>query len=198
MPSELERELRNKLPGTREARTCFLQLAWLAIHAPRGVAKPVDRRHLEALITSSRKFAEAVAALNEDEQDLIEQEQFRLFRVSHEPSFARIADAAEWARMTATAAEAIQAQLRQARPHGGLWPGRGRFVISQIARAYAHCFGGRPSAAPLGIFNRALTPLLEHGKIAPIGQKQLTKLLEEIFPRSVPRPKRGRKRRLEM
>jgi hypothetical protein len=198
MPRKLEEKLRKDLPGTPEAQTCFLQLAWLAIHGPRSEVKRVDRRHLQALIKSSHEFAEAVAALSEDEQDLIEQEQFCLFHVSHAPSFARIAGAAEWAEMTAAAAEGILTQLRQDRPHGGLLPGRGRIVIARLAQGYARCFGERPSAAPLGVFNKALTALLPHGPIANIGQEQLAELLEEIFAPSVPRPNRGRKRRPKM
>lgn len=197
--SAIAQDLDSILHRDPTAQANFIKRSLNAISVHRLLVEPsIDNgifssAKLGRLMKSGHAFARDVSALGDDEKDLLEQGQWHVLAKRRFPEFSETAQAGEWARVTAQAANWL---LRQGKRCGGRPPGRSELLVNLIAAAYAECFGERPSAAREGHFFRALCVLLDEARIPRIGQTQLTRILNSASM-TADRPKRGPKPRLE-
>src|SRR4051794_28893711 len=165
---ELARELQSILPGLPEQQKKFLKLAEREIGFYRELTIPLKRSldllpdKLKRVAEAGNAFAAAIAGLDSNSKTILHQH--LTVEMSDESilDFENVVAAAEWARLSAKAANGYLESLSGGPP--GPSPGGDRAVVSLvkcIAGHYAKIFRKRPSASRGAIFERALTQILD-------------------------------------
>jgi len=197
---QIARALDQILHGTPEARGQFLDRALREIDLYNEVVAPerADSKkrpeRLAALAKAGHAFGAAVAALTEGDRDLLEQAQGFVLHKHEEQGFSLTAEAGEWARVSANAADWILREEMRSHAKGGRPRVSSEFLISQLGRAYSLCFGEQPSAATNGIFRQALGVFKHAFALGLPNEPDLRAILRNI-PHMAPPPRRGRKPR---
>ena len=149
---ELARKLKSILPGSPEQQTNFLRLAEHEIDFYRKLTGPLKRSldllpdKLKRVAEAGNAFAAAIAGLDSNSKTILHQHLTVEMGGESIPNFESVVAAAEWARLSAKAANGFLESLPAKSP--GPSPGGDRAVVSlvgYIAGHYSRIFGnGRP------------------------------------------------------
>lgn len=157
-------ELAAVLPYSEQSRETFLRLVDEAIAEFRELREPAMADLLERkdritdLAKTARAFAKAVAALDDDSHDLLEQAIWAAEGKGGEVPVEIVHGAGQ-------AASRVSVGARHWIKHpSGPQRNRNRTAVNgfigEVARCYLAAFGERPSPVPGGTFAKVLTPIL--------------------------------------
>jgi hypothetical protein len=209
---ELTQHLDRILPGESDQRSLFIDAAEECVDIYRKLGKAAsaeraEQEHkLQRLLETATWFANAVSALGPDTRFLLYQHQWSVLgpRAEIPDAHQRTAEAAEWARIIARAADRQLNNIRKRRRPGPKGDAAFGALISDIASAYDQVFGEQPSAAREGTFAKALKKILEAcgvrdprgaSEALEIGETRLRSILKnQSFTGRAPKP--GKKARL--
>jgi hypothetical protein len=204
---KLARQLARLLPGTAmqherfigaaaEAVDCYRKLHW-----PGAQERAGQENQLAQLEDAARSYLKAVSVLSPSAWDRLRQKQFFVLRKEGRstdpplPPRRLTVDSAQWARITADAAQSLIEELHLKRRPGPKRDTAVSVLLCDLARAYGSIFGERPSAYRNGVFQGALAAIGNAYRLPlDIDERRLKSLLERELPSSQ-RPSRGRKRR---
>ncbi len=167
---DLAQEL-SKLPYSEEARQTFLDAADEAIDVYVALLVPMQRDSIERkarvkrLGTAAREFAESVADLDKDSEDLVEQSMWAAEGKGKFAHFHVVRDAGKLAdRVAGGCRHWIE---RNSQPPGPKTVGAIKGLIGDLGQAYLAAVGERPSASPNGVFVKSLTAIC-HAAALPV------------------------------
>jgi hypothetical protein len=193
----LDKGLSGVLPGTPDQRRRFGDAAEECVDAYKKLYVPAGQEHrdldakLLRLASAAREFAAAVTAMGDD-ADLVTQGQFLTLGTGEPAELERkTAEAAEWAEVTAEAADRLLDYPRAPLPRTA--PATAK-LIADLAEGYERIFAERPSSARLGSFMLATNEILKACNGPQIGESAAETVLSRM-PFCAPPPRRGRKRR---
>ena len=213
---DLARQL-SKLPYPEEARRTFLDAADEAIAVYAALLVPAQQDGLERkarvkrLAKAAQEFAESVADLDKDSEDLVKQSMWAAEGKGKFAHFDVVRDAGKLAdRVAGGCRHWIE---RNSQPPGPKTVGAMNGLIGDLGQAYLAAFGERPSASPNGVFAKSLTEICRAAAlpvrfsepdqkprrddtddaVEVIGKTRLARIIETRVVGGT-QPRRGRKR----